>query len=292
MRKTLKRALTAAWAVVVAFSAIVTNSVTVRADGWEADFSYVDEDWNPQVWGMADDGSQAEASTIVTGAGSYSMVIDVATALKEVGRTEAMGVTVFVIDIEIGVDNLLTQNYHLTELKLTVDGDDFPIDTSKVVTGDIEQKGKYRIEIYNVYGLTAIGGNYDETVSPFNPESFKASESIKVDFTLAETDEPAYEEGGNAIKYVGLSSGESVDIGGEENAESETTTYEANFETLADNVESGDMTTIAGQNSNALNMSQTIIIIGFAIIVIVLLAIIFSMLSAKKKMSEFDDDDY
>ncbi len=155
MKRMFKKIATTALATVMALSAVVAlNPTTVKADGWEADFSYADADWSPSVWGAADDGSQADASTTVTGAGSYSMTIDTSAAAGE-------GVMVFVVDIVVGQENLAAQNYRVSDLKLTVDGSEFAIDTSKIVTGDIEEKGNFRIELFNAYGPTAVSEKYD-----------------------------------------------------------------------------------------------------------------------------------
>ncbi len=213
MKRMFKKIATTALATVMALSAVVAlNPTTVKADGWEADFSYADADWSPSVWGAADDGSQADASTTVTGAGSYSMTIDTSAAAGE-------GVMVFVVDIVVGQENLAAQNYRVSDLKLTVDGSEFAIDTSKIVTGDIEEKGNFRIELFNAYGPTAVSEKYDASVSPFDPATFTTSQSIKVDFTLEETDEPAYDADGKSIKYVGTTANNGGTVAGDDSSD-------------------------------------------------------------------------
>lgn len=197
MKKMFKKVLTTAFAAVMALSAVVAvNPSVVKADDVVADFSLADADWSYQVWGAADDGSQAAASTVITGAGSYSMTLDTTAG--------AEGAAVFVIDIPFTVDVLKAQNYAVSELKLTVDGTELALDTTKIVYGDIEEKGNLRIELFNQWGPTAVGEKYDAAVTPFDPATLKSTQSIKVDFTLVESAEPAYDADGKAIKYVGL----------------------------------------------------------------------------------------
>lgn len=197
MKKMFKKVLTTAFAAVMALSAVVAvNPSVVKADDIVADFSLADADWSLQVWGAADDGSQAAASTVITGAGSYSMTIDTTAG--------AEGAAVFVIDIPFTKDALTAQNYAVSELKLTVDGTELALDTTKIVYGDIEEKGNLRIELFNQWGPTALSEKYDASVSPFDPATLKSNQSIKVDFTLVESAEPAYDADGKAIKYIGL----------------------------------------------------------------------------------------
>ncbi len=198
MKKMFRKVLVTALTVAMALGTVVAiNPSSVKADEVVADFSLADADWTPSVWGAGDDGSQAGASTTINGAGSYSMTIDTSAAAAE-------GATVFVIDIPFGADALKAQNYAVSELKLTVDDAEFAIDTSKIVVGDIEEKGNLRIELYNAYGPTAVNQAYDATVSPFDPATLKSNKSIKVDFTLVESEEPAYDADGKALKYVGV----------------------------------------------------------------------------------------
>ncbi len=229
MKKMFKKAAVAALTAVMTLSSVIASPVTVKADGWEADFSYASADWSVSVWGAADDGSQAAASTTVTGAGTYSMTIDTAAAAAAANLTEGAGAVVFVIDIMAGVDALTAQNYRVSDLKLKVDGNDFAIDTSKIVTGDIEEKGNFRIELYNAYGPTCVSEQYDATVSPFEPSTLTTSQSIDVEFTLVETEDPAYDADGKSIKYVGLASDGNATTGGEEgeaDASGDATTFD------------------------------------------------------------------
>ncbi len=215
MKKNFKKFLTVALASVMTLGALIGSPVKAEAAEATAKFSLADADWNPQVWG-----DQDSAQTTVTGAGSYSMEI-----VPTDGATFE-GATVFVVDIEYGDKEVLTaQNYRVSELKLTVDDAEFPIDTTKIVTGDIEEKGNFRIELFNAYGSTAVGEKYDATVSPFDPATLKASKSVKVDFTLVETDEPAYDAEGKSTKYVGLA-GNSGTVSDSEDTETDVPEFD------------------------------------------------------------------
>ncbi len=71
----------------------------------------------------------------------------------------------------------------------------------------------------------------------------------------------------------------------------DNSSYEADFQTLADDTVASGATTAITDNSDDANISQTIIIIGVAIVAIIFLVVILSVVSAKKRASEFDDDD-
>ena len=76
--------------------------------------------------------------------------------------------------------------------KVEVDGSELSFDAAKIKYGDIEEKGNYRIEIYNQYGET-------KNDSPVNQATAIGS-SVKITFTVsglggeaapAETEAPA-----------------------------------------------------------------------------------------------------
>ncbi len=79
--------------------------------------------------------------------------------------------------------------------KVEVDGSELSFDAAKIKYGDIEEKGNYRIEIYNQYGET-------KNDSPVNQATAIGS-SVKITFTVsglggeaapAETEAPAAAE--------------------------------------------------------------------------------------------------
>lgn len=123
---------------------------------------FSDVDWWPGV--------SLESSTLVNtpvnGAGTYTFYWN----LKDWEDVE--GIVVWYIDI-IGA----ARDTHLTSLKITADGKTVPVTFSKVLTGDLEGKGNYRIEIYNIYGNT-------KNNAPVNT-GLTFSEELQVTFTLA-----------------------------------------------------------------------------------------------------------
>ena len=139
-------------------------------EGAPAYISYASSDWSVQVWGDHEKRGNAD----VTGYGTYTHKINLSSA--------ASGAIVFVVDI-FGLGTKypeMASNITATVDKITLDGvTDIPVDNSKIICGDIENNGNYRIEIYNEYGAgTASDSPID--LSAFNPES-----SIEVTFTLA-----------------------------------------------------------------------------------------------------------
>lgn len=62
-----------------------------------------------------------------------------------------------------------------------VEGDEIPVDNSKIVFGDLETSGKFRIEIYNQYGSTSADSPIDQTLIPGN-------NTMEVTFTLSGVD--------------------------------------------------------------------------------------------------------
>ncbi|MDE7280006.1 MAG: hypothetical protein K2N26_09820, partial [Oscillospiraceae bacterium] len=77
--------------------------------------------------------------------------------------------------------------------KVEIDGSELSFDAGKIIYGDIEEKGNYRIEIYNQYGDT-------KNDSPVN-QATSIGSSLKITFTVsglgggdaapAETEAPA-----------------------------------------------------------------------------------------------------
>ena len=160
-------------AIFLAISMIAGFALVAQADevSYTAALSYADGDWNPSTWGT-------DATTTVTGAGTYTVSWDVPSAVD--------GAVVFVIDIgDVGGDAATVLSaLNLTSVTMTADGTDIPVDLSKVVTGDIEVDGQYRIEIYNEYGSTKDAPAVDTSL-------IKAEENISITFTLTDPNAPA-----------------------------------------------------------------------------------------------------
>ena len=100
----------------------------------------------------------------------------------------------------------------VTDIKITQVKDgkatDIPVDISKVYFGDIEDNGKFRIEIYSDYGDT----KYDP---PIDTEKIDFNESLSVQFTIVlpkEIQKPTYEYAilpDETIEIIGYNGSES-----------------------------------------------------------------------------------
>lgn len=131
---------------------------------YDAVLGYADPNWSQQNW---------ELSTKVTGAGNYSLTWN--------PGAEVNGALVFVVDIKGAAADFAAAGLKLTELSVLIDGKELPVDMSKVLSGDLEEKGNFRIEIYNEYGATK--GN-----APITAADVVFSESLTVNFTLAKVE--------------------------------------------------------------------------------------------------------
>lgn len=160
-------------ALVAAKNLTVEFTVDVVAAGYTTKLGYADPNWAVQEWGD-------NVNTVVSGAGSYNLTWNVPEG------SAAKSAVVFVVDIEGAAADLLADGkaFNLTALKVTADGTELAVDMSKVVTGDIEEKGNYRIEIYNEYGTT-------KEAAPVDITKLSASKTLSIDFTLEVIDAPA-----------------------------------------------------------------------------------------------------
>ncbi len=167
------------FATLMALMLMMTSmSILSFADGelgeFPATFQYADGSW---VWNAWQDATTASAT--VTGAGTYEVVLDGAAQQAATGVESGAGAMVFCVDM-LGMVSAATEvgkEVVLTDVKLFADGTEVAIDASKVVYGDIEEKGNFRIELYNEYGSTKADPCYDFT-------TFSWSTELKVQFTL------------------------------------------------------------------------------------------------------------
>ena len=153
--------------------AALANANKFTGEGYETIMVFNDADWWPQ----------ASVTTGVTGAGTYTMSWDV-----PAGET-AEGIVTFYIDMLNAAAAF--RSLSVTDLTILVDGKEIPVDMSKILFGDLEGYGNYRIEIYNEYGIT-------KDFSPIDP-AIVVKDNLTVTFTLAEAvseavKEPAKEE--------------------------------------------------------------------------------------------------
>lgn len=112
---------------------------------YKATMSFADTAWAAQDW---------ESTVDVTGDGTYTVKANVE-GFADFG--------VFCIDIpEFGADFGVVpgpgeydmSKVNVSDVKVIVDDSEIPVDMSKVLWGDPEEKGNLRIEIYNQYGKT------------------------------------------------------------------------------------------------------------------------------------------
>lgn len=87
---------------------------------------------------------------------------------------------VFCIDF---IDMYATYPNYVAELTgIVLDGEEFKFDADKVIGGHLEEdKGNYRLEIYNIYGDT-------KDASPIDLDAFKYSETMEVKFVVHEVE--------------------------------------------------------------------------------------------------------
>ena len=152
----LKKILAAVAAAAVSVSAMAVN--VFAADSYSATLGFADTAWVAQDW---------ESSVEVTGDGQYTLESTAVAGASDFG--------VFVIDI----NGMFAGAPEATAVldKVEVDGSEISFDAGKIIYGDIEEKGNYRIEIYNQYGDT-------KNDSPVNQATAIGS-SLKITFTVS-----------------------------------------------------------------------------------------------------------
>ncbi|MDE6763584.1 MAG: hypothetical protein K2J73_07895 [Oscillospiraceae bacterium] len=168
----LKKIIAAAAAAAVSLSAMAVN--VFAADSYNAKLGFADTAWAVQDW---------DSLVEVTGDGQYTLESTAVAGASDFG--------VFVIDIE----QMFADAPEATAVldKVEIDGSELSFDAGKIIYGDIEEKGNYRIEIYNQYGDT-------KNDSPVN-QATSIGSSLKITFTVsglgggdaapAETEAPA-----------------------------------------------------------------------------------------------------
>lgn len=166
-------------AAVAAASAMALSVMAVNASAaeYEAFLMFTDFDW---LWGNWNAGVAGDAT--VNGYGTYTVSVDSTQAENTMSATN--GAQVFCIDIIGGGAEFNPDNTVATIDSIKADGVDVPVDNSKIVYGDIEENGNFRIEIRNAYGVT--GDVNDTHYNPIDADNFSAAESIEVTFTLSD----------------------------------------------------------------------------------------------------------
>lgn len=122
----------------IAASAVAVSTMAVSAfaaDEYTAKLGFSDMSWTYQDW---------DTSTTVTGDGTYTLETSALAGSPDFG--------VFVIDIE----GMYSDHPEATAVldKIEIDGAEVSFDAGKIMYGDIEEKGNFRIDIYNQYSDT------------------------------------------------------------------------------------------------------------------------------------------
>ncbi len=152
----LKKIIAAVAAAAVSVSAF---AVTAFADSeYTAKLGFADTQFSVNDW---------ETSTTVTGDGQYTIESTAVAGAPDLG--------VFVIDIEKMFSDAPEATATLD--KVEIDGAEVAFAADKIIYGDIEKNGNYRIEIFNQYA--------DTKNDPPIPQATAVNTSIKVTFTVS-----------------------------------------------------------------------------------------------------------
>ena len=141
-------------------TAVAASAVSVTAfadDSYTATLGFTDTNWTYQDW---------ESSVEITGDGTYTITSTAVAGTEEIG--------VFVIDCQgmfAGSPDAVA-----TLDSIQIDGADVSFDASKIMYGDIEEKGNFRIDIYNMYSETKD--------DPAFTNATPIAESLSVTFTV------------------------------------------------------------------------------------------------------------
>lgn len=164
--------------VMIAVMMVLALSVSAfAADSYMAYIGFADSSWSHS--GFHPDTAGVE----ITGDGQYVIETD--------QFAGAADILVFVVDFE----GMNADNPNITAVidSIEIDGTAIELDSSKVLSGDLEENGNYRLEIYNEYGA---GTTADPPINHLTA----VNSSIKITFTVsgmsgepaaAETETPA-----------------------------------------------------------------------------------------------------
>ena len=152
----IKKILAAFAAAAVAVSTMAINAFA--ADEYAATLGFSDSNWTFQDW---------ESSVQVTGDGQYTLESSLVAGAPDF--------LVFVVDI----GGMYADHPEASAVldKVEVDGSEISFDSSKIIYGDIEEKGNFRIEIYNEYG--------DSKNDPGVNQETAIGSDLKITFTVS-----------------------------------------------------------------------------------------------------------
>lgn len=153
----VNKLIAAAVSGAVAVSAMAVSAFAID-EPVVAKLGFTDSTWSFQDW---------DSSVEVTGDGTYTLTSTAVAGAGDFG--------VFVIDFD-----QMYANYPdavATLDKVEVDGSEISVDGSKILYGDIEDKGNFRIDIYNMYS--------DTKDNPGVNQATAVNESLSVTFTVS-----------------------------------------------------------------------------------------------------------
>ena len=143
-------------------SSLKITYTIVTLEGFQAGLSAAASDWSGD-WGSEKVG--------IGGPGTYTVV----------NHTPVSNGMVVVLDVE-GFAGAFP-NATMTLTKVEADGKEVPFDNAKVKYGDIEGKGNYRIELFNVFGATASDSPFGGGSKEQEP-ALGFTQSLAVTFTV------------------------------------------------------------------------------------------------------------
>ncbi|MGN0692236.1 MAG: hypothetical protein ACI4K7_07810 [Oscillospiraceae bacterium] len=194
-------------------TAVAASAVSVTAfadDSYTATLGFTDTNWTYQDW---------ESSVEITGDGTYTITSTAVAGTEEIG--------VFVIDCQgmfaAAPDAVATLD------SIQIDGADVSFDASKIMYGDIEEKGNFRIDIYNMYS--------DTKDDPAFTNATSIAESLSITFTVTGL-------GGAAAE-------DTAEETAEESAEEEAPAEEAAEEAAEEEAPASDDVTAPAATGNA-----------------------------------------
>ena len=140
---------------------IVAADAQAETNPFTAKLGYASENWKVQEWGL-------HANAEITGSGSYRIVY----------TGSGNGASMLVIDIFGAAEAFRMEGLFLSDLRVLVDGENVAVDLNKVVTGDLQRDGNYRIAIYDPYDESKQDPAID-------PAKIVFVQSLVIEFTLS-----------------------------------------------------------------------------------------------------------
>lgn len=208
-KKTLSKLFSTVMAAALTVGGLVfSQPVTAQAESpYTAFLMFTDYDWAYGNW----DSTLESATTSVAEDGTYTVTLNAAEVGGD-GQTGANGAQTFCVDIVGMQADLLEEGKTLevTDLAVLADGKEVTVDTSKLVTGDIEENGNYRIEIFNIYGETANN-------APIDSEALTFTDTLSVEFSIKTVDYVADETASTEVAATEETSA-GIDLDGTYNA--------------------------------------------------------------------------